>query len=178
VALSWAPSGKRSRERPRETWWRTVEKERAELGLTLWAAVAAVAKKWDRWRALISGPIPHPGARNLALRKTQMNKYLNNLHFGVLRNSRCANVLPLFFKWINQLNGFAHFTLSFPIFLELSTLTGIAKATSKLTSKKEKVKSAYEWLIRSELRPNVCSLKRLGVSPEWNASPSQGCPQH
>jgi len=64
VALSWAPSGKRSRGRPRETWRRTVEKECAELGLTLWATAAAVAKNRDRWRALISGPIPHLGARN------------------------------------------------------------------------------------------------------------------
>ena len=64
VALSWAPSGKRSRGRPRETWRRTVEKERAELGLKSWAAAAAVAKNRDRWRALTSGPIPHLGARN------------------------------------------------------------------------------------------------------------------
>ncbi|KAL9960526.1 hypothetical protein ACROYT_G033998 [Oculina patagonica] len=64
VALSWAPSGKRSRGQPRETWRRTVEKERAELGLTSWAAAAAVAKNRDRWRALMSGPIPHQGARN------------------------------------------------------------------------------------------------------------------
>ena len=39
VALSWAPSGKRSRGWPRETWWRTVEKEHTELGLKSWAAV-------------------------------------------------------------------------------------------------------------------------------------------
>jgi len=49
VALSWAPSGKRSRGRPRETWRRTVEKECVELGLTSWAATAAVAKNRDRW---------------------------------------------------------------------------------------------------------------------------------
>ncbi len=39
-------------------------KKRAELGLTSWAAAAAVAKNRDRWRALMSGPIPHQGARN------------------------------------------------------------------------------------------------------------------
>ncbi len=53
-------SGKRSRGRPKETWRRAVEKERAELGLTSWAAVAAVATNRDRWRTLMSGPIPHP----------------------------------------------------------------------------------------------------------------------
>ena len=41
----------RPRGRPRETWQRTVEKECAKLGLTLWAAAAAVAKNRDRWRA-------------------------------------------------------------------------------------------------------------------------------
>ena len=66
VALSWAPSGKRSRGRPRETWRRTVVKERAELGLTSWAAAAAVDKNRDRWRALISGPIPHSGGKELS----------------------------------------------------------------------------------------------------------------
>ena len=66
VALTWAPSRKRKRGRPKETWRRTVEKERAELRLSLWAAAAAaaVAKNRDRWRALTSSPIPHLGARN------------------------------------------------------------------------------------------------------------------
>ena len=34
VALTWAPSGKRKRGRQRETWRRTAERERAEVGLT------------------------------------------------------------------------------------------------------------------------------------------------
>ena len=38
-----------------------MEKECAELGLTSWAAAAAVAKNRDRWRALVSSPIPHSG---------------------------------------------------------------------------------------------------------------------
>ena len=61
VALCWAPCGKRSRGRPRETWRRTVEKECAELGLTSWVAAAALGKNRDRWRALIPDPIPHSG---------------------------------------------------------------------------------------------------------------------
>ena len=40
MSFSWAPSGKRSRGQPRETWQRTVEKEHSELGLTSWAATA------------------------------------------------------------------------------------------------------------------------------------------
>ena len=58
VALSWAPNGKRKRGRPRETWRRTVERERAEMKSTSWATAAAVAKDRDKWKQLISGPIP------------------------------------------------------------------------------------------------------------------------
>ena len=48
VALTWAPSGKRKRGPPKETWQRTVEKGRAELRLSSWAAAPAVAKNRDR----------------------------------------------------------------------------------------------------------------------------------
>ena len=40
-----------------------MEKGRAEVRLSSWAAAPAVAKNRDRWRALASGPIPHLGAR-------------------------------------------------------------------------------------------------------------------
>ena len=43
TALTWAPEGKRRRGRPRETWRRTVEKERNQLGWHSWGAVAALA---------------------------------------------------------------------------------------------------------------------------------------
>ena len=33
TALTWAPEGKRRRGRPRETWRRTMEKERNQLGV-------------------------------------------------------------------------------------------------------------------------------------------------
>ena len=65
VALTRAPSGKRKRGWPKEKWRRIVEKEHAELGITSWAAAGTVAKSRDRWRALMSGPMPHhPGASN------------------------------------------------------------------------------------------------------------------
>lgn len=41
-----------------------MEKDRAELGLTSWAAATAVAKNRHRWTTLKSGPIPIPEARN------------------------------------------------------------------------------------------------------------------
>lgn len=36
IALTWAPEGKRRRGRPRETWWRTVDKERTQLRFRPW----------------------------------------------------------------------------------------------------------------------------------------------
>ena len=36
IALTWAPEGKRRRGRPRETWRRTVNKERKHLGFKTW----------------------------------------------------------------------------------------------------------------------------------------------
>jgi len=72
--LTWAPSGKRKRGRPRKTWTRTVEWERPELGLTgwwapgltLWTAAAAVAKNRDKRRTFMSGPTP-PRRKELSL---------------------------------------------------------------------------------------------------------------
>jgi len=86
VALFWAPSGKRSRGRPRETWRRTVEKECAELGLTSWAAAAAVAKNRDRWRALISGPIPNSGQGTKHRPYSQSNPFEVILVYSPLQN--------------------------------------------------------------------------------------------
>ena len=42
-----------------------MERERAEMGLTSWAAAKAVAKDRDKWRQFISGPITHLGGKEL-----------------------------------------------------------------------------------------------------------------
>ena len=64
IALTWALEGKRRRGRPRETWRRTVNKEREHLGFKTWTQaevawrvglMAEVA--WRRRR--INGPILH-----------------------------------------------------------------------------------------------------------------------
>lgn len=44
----------------------TVVRERAKVGLISWTAAAAVAKNREKWRQLISGPIPHQEERNWA----------------------------------------------------------------------------------------------------------------
>ena len=59
IALRWTPDGRRKRGRPKETWRRTVERERDLLGLRSWEAAAAVAKDRDRWRELTGSPILH-----------------------------------------------------------------------------------------------------------------------
>jgi len=47
IALTWASEGRRRKGRPRETWRRTVNKEREHLGFRTWrqAEVAARADK-------------------------------------------------------------------------------------------------------------------------------------
>jgi hypothetical protein len=59
IALNWTPEGKRSRGRPKETWRRTVEKERKELGFDSWAAAKKCAEDRSKWKELVRGPILH-----------------------------------------------------------------------------------------------------------------------
>ena len=55
TALTWAPEGKRRRGRPRETWRRTAEKERNQLGWHSWGLAAASAADRDGWPDLLAG---------------------------------------------------------------------------------------------------------------------------
>ena len=60
IALRWTPAtGRRKRGRPKETWRRTVVRERMMLGLTSWEETGAVARDRDCWRTLIRCPILH-----------------------------------------------------------------------------------------------------------------------
>lgn len=56
TALSWAPEGKRRPDRPRETWRRTVEKERGTLEFKSWSEAAVVARDRVAWRRRLSSP--------------------------------------------------------------------------------------------------------------------------
>ena len=64
IAPTWAPEGKRKRGRPRETWRRTVEKERMEMGYCSWVEAGLAAADRVSWRGKISGPILHTEKRN------------------------------------------------------------------------------------------------------------------
>ena len=55
TAITWAPEGKRKRGRPRETWRRTVEREKREMGFETWREAEQAAKDRRRWRDLIKG---------------------------------------------------------------------------------------------------------------------------
>ena len=57
--LTWTPGGKRKRGHPKETYRRTVEREREQLGFHSWDAAAAVAGDRKKWRDVIAGPILH-----------------------------------------------------------------------------------------------------------------------
>ena len=52
-ALTWAPEGRRSRGRPKETWRRTAERERAALGFGTWSEAAAAARDRAAWRGRV-----------------------------------------------------------------------------------------------------------------------------
>lgn len=56
TALSWAPEGKRRPGRPRETWRRTVEKERGTLEFKSCSEAAVVARDRVAWRRRLSSP--------------------------------------------------------------------------------------------------------------------------
>ena len=59
IALKWTPDGKRKRGRPRETWRRTVERERGKLGFNSWEAAGAAARDRQLWRSFIRCPTLH-----------------------------------------------------------------------------------------------------------------------
>ena len=57
IALTWAPEGRRRKGRPRETWRRTVNKEREHLGFRTWRQAEVAARDKVAWRKRINGPI-------------------------------------------------------------------------------------------------------------------------
>ena len=57
IAILWTPDGKRKRGRPKETWRRTIERERKDLRFQTWTDATKVAKEKDKWRGLVKGPI-------------------------------------------------------------------------------------------------------------------------
>ena len=63
IALTWTPEGRRKRGRPKETWRRTVEKERGELGFKGWTEASCCAKNRETWRDRTEGPISLKGKR-------------------------------------------------------------------------------------------------------------------
>ena len=56
IALMWAPEGKRRQGWPRETWQRTVNKERKHLGFKTWRQAEVAARDKVTWKRRINGP--------------------------------------------------------------------------------------------------------------------------
>ena len=59
IALTWTSEGRRKRGRPKETWRRTVERERKEFGFNSWTEASRVAERRTEWRGLVRGPVLH-----------------------------------------------------------------------------------------------------------------------
>ncbi len=52
IALKWTPDGKRPRGRPKETWRRTIDREREEQGWS-WGHLQKTAQDRSQWRVLV-----------------------------------------------------------------------------------------------------------------------------
>ena len=63
TALNWAPKGKRKRGCLRETWRRTVKKERCQIGFKTWTEAARTAIDRKRWKDS-KKPYTPSGVRN------------------------------------------------------------------------------------------------------------------
>ena len=53
--LKLTSQGKRKRGRPKITWWRSVEAELKDVGLT-WETASTQAKDRRKWRSLVGAP--------------------------------------------------------------------------------------------------------------------------
>ena len=58
IALTWTREGRRRRGRPKETWRRTVERERGERGFKGWAEAGSCAKDREAWREKVRPYFP------------------------------------------------------------------------------------------------------------------------
>jgi len=56
ITLTWAPEGRHRKGRPRETWRRTVNREREHL-IRTWRQAEVAARDKVAWRKRINGPI-------------------------------------------------------------------------------------------------------------------------
>ena len=65
TASTWTPEERRSRGRPKETWWRT-----ARLGFGSWNKATAAARDRLTWRRRASGPIPTKGYGQIMIMMT------------------------------------------------------------------------------------------------------------
>ena len=61
IALTWAPEGRRRRGRPRETWRRTIDKERKEFGWKSWKEAERAAMDRAAWRERFLASYPTRG---------------------------------------------------------------------------------------------------------------------
>ena len=71
TALTWAPEGRRSRGRPKETWRRTAEKERTALGFSSWREAVVAARDRAAWRKRVSGHYGHKSSKSQVIHKNE-----------------------------------------------------------------------------------------------------------
>ena len=64
IALTWTPEGRRKRGRPKETWRKTVDRERMQLGFASWTETERAAQDRTTWKMRVRGPILQEEKRN------------------------------------------------------------------------------------------------------------------
>ena len=57
IALTWTPDGRQNRDRPKETWRRTIERERSLFGWHSWTEAEQRSGDRTGWKKLINGHI-------------------------------------------------------------------------------------------------------------------------
>jgi len=92
IALTWAPQGKRSRGRPKETWRRTVEEERQRIGFATWTQDVTPSKKQSRMEETSQWPYSPRG--ELGISSSSINRgILANLYHRPLKFGRLIDFL-------------------------------------------------------------------------------------
>ena len=104
IALSWTPEGKRKRGRPKETWRRTIEKERKKFGFESWTEAVRSAHDKGKWRGLNKSKSERAVRYNLLnfslWHHAQWNLYKPNLMTNCcVRNRQASGLNKDFLHW-------------------------------------------------------------------------------
>ena len=97
IAITWAPEENWRRGRPKTTWTRTVEKERAEAGWQSWEEAKTVAVNRDKWRDSVKALC---AMRHKEDRWGEVNEKWSLIYI-IISNNRVMYITKYKLHWIN-----------------------------------------------------------------------------